>query len=78
MDNRKQGGLLVCRLSARAKCGPSGCKWRQSASLQGRRLATVVAAEMLTWLRERPPAACLPPLQPAAEWKLSGARRRVA
>ena len=32
MDNLKQGGLLVCRLSARAKCGPSGCKWRQSGS----------------------------------------------
>lgn len=32
MDDRKQGGLLVCRLSARAKSGPSGCKWRQSGS----------------------------------------------
>ena len=32
MDNGKEGGLLVCHLSARAESGPSGWKWRQSGS----------------------------------------------
>lgn len=63
----------MCRPSARAESSASG--WKSDLE---RETGPRVALEMPTWPRERPPVACPPLLQRSAEWKLRGARRRVA
>lgn len=66
----------VCPLTGWAKSSPSDWKWQRSGS--GTEIGPRMAAEMPTWSRECPRPACPPLLQPAAEWKLHRAGRRVA